>query len=118
VSEDDVTSTTFPKTYEIEGVHFWSIHKTNFLGYLIQGTFDSIGRQFGCDASFRMFCVICLCVWITIIIVVDMVTHNNRFKGVMVCCLCAISFSTYDKTTNACLISCDNKVDQEKWGYD
>jgi hypothetical protein len=53
-----------------------------------------------------------------IVIVVDMVTHNNHFKSVIVCCLRAISSSTYNKTTNACLISCDNKVDQEKWGCD
>jgi hypothetical protein len=50
------------------------------------------------------------------VIVVDMVTQHNHFKGDIVCCLCAISSSTYNKTTNACLISCDNKVDQEKWG--
>jgi hypothetical protein len=57
-----------------------------------------------------------MCVWRMIVIVVDMVTHNNHFKGDIVCCLCAISFATYNKTINACLISCDNKVDQEKWG--
>jgi hypothetical protein len=43
-------------------------------------------KTFGCDASFKVFCVICfMYVWTMIVVGVDMVAHNIRTSPLLIC---------------------------------
>lgn len=43
-------------------------------------------KMFGCDAPFKMFCVICfMYVWTTIDVNVDMVAHNTDINPLLIC---------------------------------
>lgn len=43
-------------------------------------------KMFGCDAPFKMFCVICfMYVWTMIDVNVDMVAHNTDISPLLIC---------------------------------
>jgi hypothetical protein len=43
-------------------------------------------KMFGCDAPFKVFCVICfMYVWTMIIVSVDMVAHNTNISPFLIC---------------------------------